>query len=97
MPELGEKERDKLPKREFAYVDAGGEGHLPIHDDSHTRNAIARFNQTSFESATAKEQARKKILAAAKRHGIEVSDDDHVAKAVRGARNGGSRPKKTGG
>ncbi len=83
MPELETKDRKKLRKSDFAYVDAAGEGHLPIHDESHVRNAIARFNQTEFESTEAKERARKKIVAAAKRHGIEVSEDDHVAKPAR--------------
>ena len=55
----------------------------PIHDESHVRNAIARFNQTDFESAAAKEKARKKILAAAKKHDIEVADDANVSKPVR--------------
>ena len=52
--------------------------HLPIHDESHVRNAIARFNQTDFESKAAKERARKKILAAAERHDIEVDEDSNV-------------------
>ena len=64
----------------------GGE-HLPINDESHIRNAMARWNQTDFESAAAKERARKKIVSAAKRHGIEVEDDSKVAKA------GGGRKK----
>jgi hypothetical protein len=80
MSELTEKQRDKLDRSDFAYVDKDGGEHLPIHDESHTRNAIARFNQTHFESAAAKERARQKILAAAKRFGIEVSEDDHVSK-----------------
>jgi hypothetical protein len=44
---------------------------------------MARWNQTEFQSATAKEEARKKIVSAAKRHGIEVSDDSNVAKPSR--------------
>ena len=80
MAELTEKQRDKLKKSEFAYVDKEGGEHLPIHDESHVRNAMARFNQTDFESKAAKERARKKILAAAKKHGIEVHKDDDVAK-----------------
>jgi uncharacterized protein DUF6582 len=83
MPELDNEDRDKLDKSQFAYVDREGEGHLPIHDESHVRNAIARFNQTEFESTSAKEGARKKILAAARRHGIEVAEDDNVAKPAR--------------
>ena len=79
MATLTEKKRDNLRSNQFAYVDREGGEHLPIHDESHVRNAIARFNQTDFESAAAKERARKKILSAAERHGIEVADDSNVA------------------
>jgi hypothetical protein len=82
MAELSTKERNSIRKGDFAYVDGEGEGHLPIHDDSHVRNAIARFDQTEFESKAAKERARKKILSAAKKHDIEVDDDSSVAKPV---------------
>jgi hypothetical protein len=83
MATLTEKGRDRLRSSQFAYVDTKGEEHLPINDESHIRNAIARWNQTEFESATAKERARKKIVSAAKRHGIEVSDDSNVARPSR--------------
>ena len=79
MPELTTKARDKLRSTQFAYVDSDGGEHLPIHDEAHIRNAMARFNQTQFESVAAKERARKKIVAAAKKHDIEVSDDSNVA------------------
>ena len=81
MADLDTADRKKLNKREFAYVDREGTGHLPINDESHIRNAMARWNQTDFPSKTAKEQARRKILAAARRHRIDVSDADKVAKA----------------
>jgi len=80
MPELDTEQREKLQKDQFAYVDSSGGEHLPIHDESHVRNAMARWNQTDFESDTKKEEARKKILAAAKRHGIEVDSNDKIAK-----------------
>ena len=80
MAELDTADRKKLNRRQFAYVDREGEGHLPINDESHIRNAMARWNQTDFPSKTAKEQARRKIVAAARRHKIEISDDDRVAK-----------------
>jgi hypothetical protein len=79
MPELDTQDRAELRKNQFAYVDRDGGEHLPIHDESHVRNAMARFNQTDFESKAAKERARRKILAAAERHDIEVSDDSAVA------------------
>jgi hypothetical protein len=82
MAEMDAEDRDKLRKDQFAYVDSGGGEHLPIHDESHVRNAIARFNQTDFESKTAKEEARRKILRAAERHGVEVSDDSNVKEPV---------------
>jgi hypothetical protein len=69
-----------LDKRKFAYVDKEGEGHLPINDDGHVRNAMARFNQTDFESGAKQETARKKIVAAAKRRGIKVGRADNVTK-----------------
>ena len=81
MAELTAKKRDNLRSNQFAYVDRDGGEHLPINDESHVRNAIARFNQTDFESAAAKERARRKIVSAAKRQGVEVSDDSNVAKS----------------
>jgi hypothetical protein len=82
MAELDAEARDDLEKNDFAYVDSEGGEHLPIHDESHVRNAISRWNQTDFESKAAKERARKKILAAAKRHDIEVDDDDKIMDPV---------------
>ena len=83
MATLTAKKRDNLRSTQFAYVDREGGEHLPIHDEAHIRNAMARFNQTDFESTAARERARKKIVGAAKRHGIEVAEDDNVAKPTR--------------
>jgi len=84
MAELTTKKREGLRGSQFAYVDKKGGEHLPINDESHIRNAMARWNQTDFESAAAKERARKKIVSAAKRHGIEVEGDSKVAKPIGG-------------
>jgi hypothetical protein len=81
MAELDTADRNKLSKQQFAYFDKDGEGHLPINDETHIRNAMSRWNQTDFPSKTAKDAARRRILAAARRHGIDVSDDDAVAKS----------------
>jgi hypothetical protein len=80
MAQLSERQRDKLPDSDFAYIDKDGDRHLPINDEEHVRNAIARFDQTEFDSAAERERARKAILAAARKHDIEVDDDDNVAK-----------------
>jgi class 3 adenylate cyclase len=70
MALLGAKARRHLPDTAFAYVDSKGQRRLPIHDESHVRNALARFNQVRFEGDRARERARRRLLAAAKRHGI---------------------------
>lgn len=86
MATLSEKDRDRLRRTQFAYVDREGGEHLPIHDKAHIRNAMARWNQTDFQSATAKEKARQRIVGAARRHGIEVDSDSKVAKPARSRR-----------
>jgi hypothetical protein len=78
MATLTESERDQLQPNDFAYIDKEGERHLPIHDAAHVRNAIARFSQTHFESKAARERARKKVLAAARRLDVEVDSDDAI-------------------
>ncbi len=95
MAELDTTDREKMDKSKFAYVDKEGEGHLPINDDAHVRNAMARFNQTDFESGTKKETARKKIVTAAKRRGIKVAKKDNVAKGRKTAARKTSSRKKT--
>jgi hypothetical protein len=82
MPELSTTERNKLKDDQFAYIDKSGERHLPIHDEEHVRNAIQRFGRTHFESGAAKERAAKAIVRAAKKHDIEIEDDDDVMKAA---------------
>lgn len=83
MAELDTWQRDRLRDSSFAYIDKGGERHLPIHDASHVRNAIARFDQTDFESAKSKHAAATRILAAARRHDIDVDESADVVKAAK--------------
>ena len=97
MAELNTKDREKLRATQFAYVDSKGEEHLPIHDESHVRNAIARFNQTDFESEAAKERARRKILNAAERHGIEVDEDSNIRRPGPPRRAGSTKRGPRGG
>jgi hypothetical protein len=48
MSQLNSKKRAHLPKSAFAYVDSKERRRLPIHDEPHVRNALARFNQVAF-------------------------------------------------
>ncbi|PYM76107.1 MAG: hypothetical protein DME10_01910 [Candidatus Rokuibacteriota bacterium] len=70
MSQLNSKKRAQLPKSAFAYVDSRGRKRLPINDESHVRNALARFNQVIFEDEAARERARTRLLNAAKKYGI---------------------------
>jgi len=70
MPELGRKARDQLPDSAFAYIDSSGHRRLPINDEAHVRNALARFNQVRFEDEATRERSRTRLLRAAKKYGI---------------------------
>src|SRR5262245_48342931 len=70
MSQLTAKKRAQLRNAAFAYVDSKGRRRLPIHDEAHVRNALARFNQTRFEDDAARERARKRLLTAAKKYAI---------------------------
>ena len=97
MAELSTKKREGLRSSQFAYVDKKGGEHLPINDETHVRNAMARWNQTAFESMAAKERARKKIVSAAKRHGIEVDKEDKISKPVTSLRAASTKRGPRGG
>jgi class 3 adenylate cyclase len=67
---LTDRERAKLPDRAFAYIDASGKRRLPIHDEAHVRNALARFSQVRFGSDNERDRSRQRLLEAAKKLGI---------------------------
>jgi len=70
MPTLSAKQRASLPNSAFVYIDSRGQRRLPINDEAHVRNALARFNQVAFEDDAARQRARKRLLNAAKKYGI---------------------------
>ena len=70
MARLDASKRARLPASAFAYVDSRGRRRLPIHDEAHVRNALARFSQVAFEDDAARERARTRLLNAAKKYGI---------------------------
>src|ERR1700674_5973605 len=70
MTHLDAKTRGRLPDSAFAYIDSRGRRRLPINDGAHVRNALARFNQTTFEDEAARDRARTRLLKAAKKYGI---------------------------
>ena len=71
MSELSAKERNELPDSKYAFPDQRKE---PIENASHVRNAIARFNQVKDVSDKDRDEAWKRILKAAKTHGVDVQE-----------------------
>jgi len=71
MSKLDQEDRDELSDSRFAFPKERKE---PIEDAQHVRNAIARFNQVKGVSDDERDAAWKRILAAAKKHGVEVNE-----------------------
>jgi hypothetical protein len=71
MSELSEKQRDHIDSDKYAFPKERKE---PIHDASHVRNAIARFNQVEGVSDSERDAAWRRIKTAAKKHGVDVPE-----------------------
>ena len=81
MAQISAADQNDLPDSAFAYIEPGGKvvdgkteprskRHFPVHDAAHVRNALARAPQSPFG-----DKAMPRIRAAAKRLGVQVSDD----------------------
>ena len=77
VPRSGEgmstAEENRLADKEFAFPKERKE---PLTDARHVRNAIARFDQVEDVSDAERDQAWKRIMAAAKRYDVDVSASD---------------------
>ena len=73
MPELSEKQQDKLESSEFAFPKQRKE---PINDVEQIRNAIARFDQVEGVTNKERDEAWERITRAARKHGIELNQKD---------------------
>jgi hypothetical protein len=58
---------------EFAFVEERKE---PLTDAAHVRNAIARFDQVEGVTDDGRDRAWRRIVDAARRFDVEVSEDD---------------------
>jgi hypothetical protein len=68
---LSTAEENRLPDKEFAFP---AERKEPLTDARHVRNAIARFDQVEGVSDAERDRAWKRIVSAAERYGVEVSE-----------------------
>ena len=71
MAELDEADRDHLKERQFAFAKERKE---PLEDASHVRNAVARFDQVKGVTDAERDEAWKRIEAAAKKFGVELKE-----------------------
>jgi hypothetical protein len=69
-PGLSTAEQNRLPESKFAFPKERKE---PLTDARHVRNAVARFGQVEGVSDAERDRAWQRILAAAKRYGVDVS------------------------
>ncbi|WP_419808930.1 DUF6582 domain-containing protein [Sphingomonas sp.] len=73
MAKLDADERNHLTGANFAFPD---ERKMPIEDACHVRNAIARFDQVKYVSDHERDAAWRRIVAAARKFDVEVSEKD---------------------
>jgi hypothetical protein len=66
-------EKDSLSDSDFAFPKERKE---PLTDAGHVRNAVSRFNQVEGVSDAERDQAWKRIVSAAKKFDVEVSEGD---------------------
>jgi hypothetical protein len=65
-------EQNRLDDREFAFPDERKE---PLSDAAHVRNAVARFDQVEGVSDHERDEAWRRIKAAARRFDVEIEAD----------------------
>ena len=71
MSKLDTEDRKEISGKEFAFPNQRKE---PLEDAAHVRNAIARFNQVEGVTEAEKDEAWKRIKAAAKKFGVEMEE-----------------------
>jgi len=73
MSKLDQEDRDDISGKQFAFPAQRKE---PLEDASHVRSAIARFNQVKDVSDHERDEAWKRIRAAARKFDVEVKESD---------------------
>ena len=71
MAKLDEADRDHLGERQFAFPKERKE---PLEDATHVRNAVARFDQVKGVSDAERDEAWKRIQAAANKFGVDLKE-----------------------
>jgi len=70
MASLSTRQQNRMSRSTFAFPNERKE---PLNDARHVRNAIARFDQVEGVSDAERDAAWRRIRAAARKYGVEVS------------------------
>ncbi|HZT95801.1 MAG TPA: DUF6582 domain-containing protein [Chloroflexota bacterium] len=73
MAELDAEDRKELKGSQFAFPKQRKE---PIKDADHVRAAVARFDQVQDVTNEERDEAWKRIQAAAKKFGVDLEEND---------------------
>ena len=68
---LWQQKRDKMASERFAFPEERKE---PINDAQHVRNAVARIDQVEGVSNQERDAAWRRIRAAAREYGVEITE-----------------------
>lgn len=71
MSKLDQSDRDDLGGRQFAFPKQRKE---PLEDASHVRNAVARFDQVKDVTDEERDEAWRRIEAAAKKFHVKLEE-----------------------
>lgn len=71
MARLDQEDRDHISGRQYAFPKQRKE---PLEDASHVRNAVARFDQVEGVSDDERDEAWKRIKAAAKKFDVKLEE-----------------------
>lgn len=71
MSKLDQSDRDHLSPRQFAFPKQQKE---PLEDASHVRNAVARFDQVKGVTDAERDEAWRRIEAAARKFGVKLEE-----------------------
>jgi hypothetical protein len=72
-PGMSTAEKDRLDDSTFAFPDERKE---PLTDARHVRNAVARFGQVEGVTDAERDRAWQRIRAAARKHGVELAENE---------------------
>lgn len=73
MAKLADNDKEKFPESNFAFPKERKE---PLEDAHHVQEAIARFNQVKHVTNKERDEAWKRIQAAAKKYHVELQEKD---------------------